>query len=431
LRVTRSLEIPLLSTTESCLKEGLLSEPLITAIGAGTTYPDYQPAPLAAEEARDDVDVVTTVTECPLTMSSVMVKIDTKRPIGQETALVRHRGRVVGHVSTEQYGSKMINIGGINLIKNLDTLGALVLTRLMVAICNRQPISLSVDEGAELELQVGKPPIVNGEETSNMALGCGTAIIAMFGDRLKEIADEVVVLDSDITCLCSESYVGRILGFSPSGITPPGRFGNLGRYHPEPGPGWGGTQVMNPKEAIASVDRSRIRPGLRILVLEVTGCQAAMLEVDENLDFQEVEMPPKGRQLCDLIRQNSEPAETSALYIGGAGGSARAGITPHPVKLNRAIHNETVKLTVGGAPAFVFPGGGITFMVDVGKIGWEIPFGWVPMPPALVVPLEYTMTKETYLSLEGHRQNLHLLSEIKEVASGKFAVISPNVRTHE
>jgi len=412
--LTRPLEIPALSGTESCLREGFLSEPLITAIGAGTTYPDYEPAPLAAEETRDEIDVVTTVTEAPLTMSSVNLKIDTKKPTGQETSLVRHQSRVVGHVTTEQYGSKMISIGGINLIKSTDALGPLTLTRLMVRICNREPFVLSVDGGAELMLQVGKPPIVDGQETPMMEISCGTATISTFGSRLKGLADEVIVLDSDITCLCSESYVGQVLGFLPSGVTPPGCSAGMGRYYPEPGPGWGGTNVMSAREAIASVDLSKLRPGMRVLVLEVTGVQAAMLEVSENLDFQEIEIPPEVRQVCELIRQNSEPAQTSALYIGGAGGSARAGVTPHPVKLNRAIHEGHVKMTVGGAPAFVFPGGGITFMVDVGRIKWKRPFGWVPIPPALVVPIEYTMTKDTYLSLEGHRQNLHVLKEIKE-----------------
>ena len=98
-------------------------------------------------------------------------------------------------------------------------------------------------------------------------------------------------------------------------------------------------------------------------------------------------------------------------------------MTPHPVKLNRAVHAGAVKMTVGGAPAFVFPGGGITFMVDVGQIKRERAFGWVPIPPAMVVPIEYTMKKETYHSLKGHQQNLRLLKDIQKEALKQSSTI--------
>ena len=35
----------------------------ITAVGAGTTYPDYKPAPFIVSSKVDDVDIVTVVTE--------------------------------------------------------------------------------------------------------------------------------------------------------------------------------------------------------------------------------------------------------------------------------------------------------------------------------------------------------------------------------
>ena len=37
--------------------------PFITAIGAGTTYPDYKPAPFIVSQEIDGVDMVTVVTE--------------------------------------------------------------------------------------------------------------------------------------------------------------------------------------------------------------------------------------------------------------------------------------------------------------------------------------------------------------------------------
>lgn len=53
------------------------------------------------------------------------------------------------------------------------------------------------------------------------------------------------------------------------------------------------------------------------------------------------------------------------LFLGGAGGSLRAGVTENPVLLTRSIKNALVNVTCGGAPAYVWPGGGITVMADV------------------------------------------------------------------
>ncbi|HVL55807.1 MAG TPA: 6-hydroxynicotinate reductase, partial [Burkholderiaceae bacterium] len=42
----------------------VLSQPtFVTGIGAGTTYPDYKPAPFIVSSRHDDIDMVTVVTE--------------------------------------------------------------------------------------------------------------------------------------------------------------------------------------------------------------------------------------------------------------------------------------------------------------------------------------------------------------------------------
>ena len=48
-----------------------IRQPLITAIGAGTTYPDCKPAPHIVHSKVDGVDVVTVVTEAPLSYSGI------------------------------------------------------------------------------------------------------------------------------------------------------------------------------------------------------------------------------------------------------------------------------------------------------------------------------------------------------------------------
>ncbi len=407
LRPARPLVLPPKIKLKNRYRETLISQPVITAIGAGGTYPDYNPAPLTAQKKETDIDVVTVVSESPLTYSSIMLKIDTDRFVGSETAAVKYQGAKVGHVTTEQYGSKMISIGGINIMKGKNRLKA---TRLMVAIANGEPFKLSVTKGAKLELQVGRAPIIDGQVSEAMKVACGAGIMGIFGLQLKDLADEIIILDSDITGLFSESHVGHVLGFKPSGLRPPGRFGTPGRYFGFTGNGWGGTHVTDPINAFEIIDSDKIRTGMKLLILEVTGQKAALFEVDQDKKFHPLSTPSAVEEINQLIASNMEPALTSAVYMGGSGGSSRAGVTPYPIQLTRAVHKGEIKLSVGGVPAYVMPGGGINFLVDVGRMRWR-PFTWTPSP-AVVAPLEYTMTIDTYHRLKGPKQNLQLIEDV-------------------
>jgi hypothetical protein len=59
----------------------------VTAIGAGTTYPDYKPAPFIVSAVHEGVDTVTVVTEGIFSYCGVKVKIDTDRHLGPEAAV--------------------------------------------------------------------------------------------------------------------------------------------------------------------------------------------------------------------------------------------------------------------------------------------------------------------------------------------------------
>ncbi len=86
----------------------------VTGIGASTTYPDYKPAPFIVASRADGVDVVTVVTEGIFSYCSFKVKIDTDRYLGPEQANVRCDGEIVGHVTTAEYGSQMLSLGGVH-----------------------------------------------------------------------------------------------------------------------------------------------------------------------------------------------------------------------------------------------------------------------------------------------------------------------------
>jgi hypothetical protein len=86
----------------------------VTGIGSGTTYPDYKPAPFIVSQEVEGVDLVTVVTEGIFSYCGVKVKIDTDRHLGPETAIVRAQGEAVGHVTTGEYGSQMLSLGGVH-----------------------------------------------------------------------------------------------------------------------------------------------------------------------------------------------------------------------------------------------------------------------------------------------------------------------------
>jgi len=110
------------------------------------------------------------------------------------------------------------------------------------------------------------------------------------------------------------------------------------------------------------------------------------------------------------IRENCEPALTTVLFMAGAGGSLRAGATENPVKLTNSVKRSLTRVTSGGTPAYVWPGGGITFMVDVSRLP-ENAFGYVPTP-ALVAPIEFTLKKTEYAALGGHMAYVRPLDDV-------------------
>ena len=95
-------------------------------------------------------------------------------------------------------------------------------------------------------------------------------------------------------------------------------------------------------------------------MVSTTGEHAAWFELDAALTPQPAAMPAAIRTVVDRIGENCEPSLSTVLFRGGAGGSLRAGVTDNPKRLTRAIKQAIVNVTCGGAPAYVWPGFGIT-----------------------------------------------------------------------
>lgn len=375
----------------------VIRTPLITAIGAGTTYPDCKPAPHIVQSKVQGIDVVTVVTEAPLSYSGIKVKIDTDTTIGTEGAPIIHRRKKVGHLTTEEYGSKILSIGGVNLLTGPD---GLTVARLVSDIANRRKVKLRIEDGSSLELQVGGRPLIDGKQDDFMRVGCGSATLGLFANLFREVADEVIVLDSHLTGLMSEHAAGVFVGAEPSGVRLRFKRSTPGRYFGDHGPGWGGTSITDPATIIESIDMSVARPGMKILITETTGRNAAYFEVGSSGQLSKLPMHSQAAAAIAELAATCQESRVSAVYCGGSGGSARAGVTRYPIKLTQAVHGMKARLTIGGAPAFVLPGGGINFMVDVEKV-MSGAFTWVPTP-ATVCPVEYTMTLDDFRDMGGH-----------------------------
>lgn len=384
----------------------------VTAVGAGTTYPDYKPAPFIVSSQMEGVDMVTVVTEGIFSYCGVKLKIDTDRHLGPETATVRYQGEALGHVTTGEYGSQMLSLGGVHHLTGGSRKEGRATCEALLHLCNRQPVALEIDGGVSIVVEAGKAPVIDGLREERMRVGCGSAAIGMFAQQWFRHVDEVVVVDDHITGVLSEHQAGKLLDVPPTGIKIKGRKSTPGRYFrvAEPGQGWGGTNIDDPLSIIDRFDPKEARPGMRILMVSTTGDHSGYFVLDDDLIPVATEMPEAVRESVLRVQENCEPALCSVVFIGGAGGSLRAGVTENPVKLTRSVRDTLTYVTSGGAAVYIWPGGGITYMVDVTQMP-ENSFGYVPTP-ALVAPIEFTMRLADYEALGGHMASIRPLAEV-------------------
>ncbi len=400
------------------------NRPFVTAVGAGTTYPDYKPAPFIVSQEVEGVDMVTVVTEGIFSYCGVKVKIDTDRHIGHERDIVRVEGEPIGHVMTSEYGSKMLSLGGVEHLTGGSKAEGRVTCDALLKLCNREAVNMVIgedDHQTEIVVQAGRAPVINGVEEQLMRVGCGSAAIGMFAKQWLGHVDEVVVVDDHITGVLSEHEAGKQLDVPRTGIKIKGRRSTPGRYFQvaDPGTGWGGTNIEDPLTILGPFNPKIAWAGLRLLMVSTTGEQFAYFELDDDLVPQPAEIPQRLKASADLIAENCEPSVCSVLFMGGAGGSLRAGVTENPVRLTRSVKDSLTYVSCGGAEAFVWPGGGITVMVDILNMP-QGSFGYVPTP-ALVAPIEFTMRVEDYGTLGGYTGEIKTIETIETARTRKVA----------
>ncbi|QIE46225.1 6-hydroxynicotinate reductase [Pseudohalocynthiibacter aestuariivivens] len=387
----------------------------VSGVGSGTTYPDYKPAPFIVSREVEGADFITVVTEAIFSYCGVKVKIDTDRHLGEERAIVRAGGEAIGHVTTSEYGSRMLSLGGVEHLTGATKPEGRVTCDALLRLCNGEAVELVIDDGATVIVQAGQPPIVDGQPEVRMRVGCGSATIGMFASQWQGLVDEVVVVDDHITGVVSEHQAGKVLDWPDTGIRIKGRRSTPGRYFQVAGPGrgWGGTDIEDPLDILNPwLEKKGARPGLTLLMVSTTGEHYGYYVLDDALVPQPAPLPEALQPSVDLIAENCEPALCTVMFQAGAGGSLRSGVTQNPVKLTHAVQGGQCRVTCGGVAAYVWPGGGITIMVDVRDMP-DGSFGYVPTP-ALVAPLEFTLPRGDYIALGGHDAAVRSVADIVE-----------------
>jgi hypothetical protein len=306
----------------------------------------------------------------------------------------------------------MLSLGGVDHLTGGSKKEGRVTCDALLALCNCEPVQIEIDDGSVVIVQAGEPPIINGEREKLMRVGCGSAAIGMFAAQWKGHADEVIVVDDHITGVLSEHQAGVLLDIPPSGIRVVGRRSTPGRYFQvaKPGTGWGGTDIEDPLTVIKAINPKVAWPGLRLFMISTTGEQWAYFELDDDL-MPRVAKPSESLRLSAArVADNCEPSVCSVMFMGGAGGSLRAGVTENPIELTRSVRDTLTQVTIGGADAYLWPGGGITVMADVTQMPSNA-FGYVPTP-ALVAPIEFTMRRDDYVSLGGYVDEIQNVADV-------------------
>ncbi|MEZ5835629.1 MAG: 6-hydroxynicotinate reductase [Geminicoccaceae bacterium] len=281
----------------------------LTGIGAGTTYPDYKPAPFIVSTRIEGIDTITVVTEGIFSYCGIKVKIDTDRYVGPETAAVRVEGEQIGHVTTAEYGSQMLSLGGVRHLTGGSKKEGRVTCASMLSLLNREPVSVTVDGGAELVVEAGKPPVVNGKGEERMRVGCGSATIGIFARQWHGHVDEVIVVDDHITGVLTEHQAGRFLGMKPS-MCACGAPLDPGPVFPGCRTGaWLGRHQHHRPARHHREDRPRNRLAcMRLLFVSTTGEHSAWYTLDDDLVPCEAEQPGPVRIVTERIAENCEPA---------------------------------------------------------------------------------------------------------------------------
>ena len=200
-----------------------------------------------------------------------------------------------------------------------------------------------------------------------MRVGCGSATVGIFAEQFKGLVDDEVGGGRRPSPACSPSTRPGTARHAPSGLQVPWPQEHaralLPGGHPAPA-GAAPTSTIRWPSSRAGTPR-RLAGAHRLLMVSTTGGHAAWYVLDETLC-------PPGIHAAGAGSIVERIGELRGLVVpravpGRCRPAACAPASPeNPVRLARGpIKRALVSVTCGGVRRFMWPGGGITVMVDV------------------------------------------------------------------
>lgn len=181
-------------------------------------------------------------------------------------------------------------------------------------------------------------------------------------------------------------------------------------YVVEPGTGWGGTDIIDLFFIIEKINFKVAWSGFRLLMVSTIGEDVGYFVLDDELKSVFVDMLVVFDVIVECIGENCELVLVMVMFMVGVGGSLRVGVTENSVCLTCLVNDVLTRVICVGVLVYVWPGGGIIFMVDV-IIMFEGFFGFVLML-AIVVFIEFMLCFGDYVGMGGHMDVVSRFDEI-------------------
>jgi len=404
----------------------VIRKPLLTGIGAGTTFTTPlggRMAPYIVQDQVSGVDVITSVSEASYGWWNCRVKVDAEAFLGYEGDPVYHEGTKVGYVADWGYGSQFLNLGGPQ--SHFEKHGWRA-AKVSCDICNRKRVELRTKD-AKMELQIGQPPVIDGVKYERRIYAVGHEISGLLQTEfLKEALEKGIINEGVVIARIGSSqfpyeYHPLYFNYSTTGLKLKGEEYSTGlSFLSTGGKGWGQMVIEDPFDIIDHWEKER-ESGWRVLFTQTDLRRVALYELTAQKTWKQIEIPDEVNKGLDVLRDQCEPGNVSAYYVAGSGGVVRKSVTKRPLRLTEAVMAKKACVTIGGAPTTVFSGGGIQVMVDVSRVK-PGSFVWT-FASTLITPVEFTMTLETFKEIGGHVERIRSLAEVlEEIKKNKEAL---------
>ena len=227
----------------------------------------------------------------------------------------------------------MLSLGGVNHLTHGGKKEGRVTCQALMDLSNGKAVEMSVDDGATVIVQAGRPPIVNGIVEERMRVGCGSATIGMFAKQWFGKVDEVVVVDDHITGVLSEHQAGKVLGVADTGIRMKASVDARPYFHVARNRAAAGAARMSKRSAL-TLSRASMRARARSRVCACSWCRPPANSMRFMFSTTNSARParPSRRtaRVCRAYQGELRAALCTVLFMGGAGDPARRALRKIP-----------------------------------------------------------------------------------------------------